>query len=195
MSEPDGLPPDTKGRLLRAAIGIAAERGLEAATTAAIAEAAGVAEGTLYRHFESKQALLIAAYRGYKARVHRDVAAAVARAPAHLPSRFVEVWVAFFQAFCADRDSFVFGQRFAESALAHIEGGAGGRPLAAIIQALRSEGVASGVVKDLPPPLLQGLFYAPLTWMARQTLAGADWRHEDVRAAARAVWDAWAAQP
>ena len=44
----------TKARIERAALGLFAEQGVDAATTREIAAAAGVAEGTLYRHFASK---------------------------------------------------------------------------------------------------------------------------------------------
>ena len=65
----------TRAKLMRAASLIVARDGMEAATTAAIAGEAGVAEGTLYRHFESKDELLIAAYRQMKQEVFLDAGA------------------------------------------------------------------------------------------------------------------------
>ena len=47
-------PTSTKDKLVRAALEIGAQDGLESATTAAIATRAGVAEGTLYRHFPTR---------------------------------------------------------------------------------------------------------------------------------------------
>jgi AcrR family transcriptional regulator len=52
----------THGRLLDAAFGICAERGLHAATTRQIADAAGVNEVTLFRHFGSKEKLIAALF-------------------------------------------------------------------------------------------------------------------------------------
>lgn len=49
--------PDTRERLIGAAVDVFAARGYEAATTRAIADAAGVAEKTLFAHFGSKSAL------------------------------------------------------------------------------------------------------------------------------------------
>lgn len=58
------LPPGTSTRdaLLAAASELMAEVGYGAMTTAAVARKAGVAEGTIYRHFESKESLAEAVF-------------------------------------------------------------------------------------------------------------------------------------
>ena len=50
---------DTRKRILQAAQRLFARKGYEGTTTASLAEAAGVAEGTLFRHFPNKKAILI----------------------------------------------------------------------------------------------------------------------------------------
>lgn len=70
--------------ILEAAEEVAAARGLEATSTAAIAERAGVAVGTLYNYFPDRDALLAALFK-----LRRDALlprlAAAAEATAHLP--------------------------------------------------------------------------------------------------------------
>ena len=51
----------TRARLISATIEVVAEAGYARATTKAIADAAGVAEGTIYRHFPDKRQLFFAA--------------------------------------------------------------------------------------------------------------------------------------
>ncbi len=57
---------DTSERILKAAQKLFARRGYGGTTTRDLAQAAGIAEGTLFRHFESKKAILIeVATRGW----------------------------------------------------------------------------------------------------------------------------------
>lgn len=51
----------TRGRLIEATLAVVREQGYAHTTVRAIATAAGVAEGTLYRHFPDKAALFFAA--------------------------------------------------------------------------------------------------------------------------------------
>lgn len=50
---------ETRHRILQAAQRLFASRGYDGTTTRDLASAAGVAEGTLFRHFENKKAILI----------------------------------------------------------------------------------------------------------------------------------------
>jgi AcrR family transcriptional regulator len=56
---------ETRGRLLRAAADVFAQRGYDGTRVADIATAAGVSNGALYSHFGSKAELLVAALRAH----------------------------------------------------------------------------------------------------------------------------------
>jgi AcrR family transcriptional regulator len=56
-------PKGTRDRLVRAALELFTTQGYHASTTPEIASKAGVAEGTIYRHFASKEQLLNEIYR------------------------------------------------------------------------------------------------------------------------------------
>ena len=86
-SNPAGIPETTskprrrdakhtRERLVRAALELFTSQGYHASTTPQVARRAGVAEGTIYRHFTSKEQLLNDIYRGAVrmfAQVVRDV--------------------------------------------------------------------------------------------------------------------------
>lgn len=68
MQSRHALPsePEVQDRILNAAQRLFARQGFERTTTRELARIAGVAEGTLFRHFDSKKAILVAvATRGW----------------------------------------------------------------------------------------------------------------------------------
>jgi AcrR family transcriptional regulator len=67
---------ETRERLLRAAADVFAERGYDGTRVADIAAVAGVSNGALYAHFESKADLLTGALRTHGRRLLADVFAA-----------------------------------------------------------------------------------------------------------------------
>jgi AcrR family transcriptional regulator len=68
----------TRDRLLAAARELIEEGGYAAASVAAIADRAGVAAGTLYRHFASKEDLFVEVFRSVCEREERAMRAAAA---------------------------------------------------------------------------------------------------------------------
>ena len=71
----------TRERLLRSAREVIEDSGYGAASVAAIAERAGVAAGTLYRHFPSKEELFVDVFRSVCADEERAMQAAAAALP------------------------------------------------------------------------------------------------------------------
>jgi AcrR family transcriptional regulator len=64
---------ETKKRLTAATLEVVAKEGVEGATTARIAEAAGLSPAALYKHFATRKELLIAALDSLYDTIHRDV--------------------------------------------------------------------------------------------------------------------------
>src|ERR1700749_4705947 len=76
----------TRERLLRAARELIDEGGYGATSVLAIAERAGVATGTLYRHFASKEELFVEVFRDVCDREDRAIAAALGELGASPPA-------------------------------------------------------------------------------------------------------------
>jgi len=81
----------TEGRILTAALGLIGRQGVQRLGMAQIADAAGVARGTLYRYFPSRDHVLAAAadYDEVRFRAGLDEALALARAPEERIGAFV----------------------------------------------------------------------------------------------------------
>lgn len=76
--------PDTQTRILDAALLLFAERGFHGTAVPLVAKAANVGAGTIYRYFQSKEALVNALYQREK---HQVLGAVMADFPGHLPPR------------------------------------------------------------------------------------------------------------
>jgi AcrR family transcriptional regulator len=74
----DQLLASTRERLLHAAQELIEEGGYGAASVVAVAERAGVAAGTLYRHFDSKAGLFVELFRAVCSREERAMRGAAA---------------------------------------------------------------------------------------------------------------------
>jgi AcrR family transcriptional regulator len=71
---------DTKKRLTAATLEVVAKTGVDGATTARIAEAAGVSPAALYKHFATRRDLLLAALDLLYATIHDEVIGAASEA-------------------------------------------------------------------------------------------------------------------
>ena len=186
-------PAPTRDRILRAAMELVSEDGFRAATTAAIARRAGVAEGTLYRHFDSKDGLFVAVYSGIKERLHNSVVAETDQ-DAPLETRFRQLWKGVWSAYKADPAAFTYGQRFAETPLMGTDSHPIHNGFARHVGTMIRDGQASGEIKAVPAPILLAFFFPPMVSMLRQTIAGYSWTADEIDTAIQTAWDAWHAR-
>jgi AcrR family transcriptional regulator len=87
---------DRREAILDAALVLFAERTFEGTAVPLVAEAAGVAAGTIYRYFPSKEALVNALYQRWKGQLHDNLAAAIA-AGGTPREQFGQLWRALWR--------------------------------------------------------------------------------------------------
>lgn len=185
----------TRDRLLEAARELFTTDGYHATTTPLLARRAGVAEGTIYRHFPSKQALLNAAYQD----VHRWGAGQV-QASANVPGRTGERLMALGHAWlhAAEQDPARVRMLFAwrlptELDATSLEAAAEfERELHRVIAHGKQEGsVRAGVVE------LWTMVWLTLVSAAIERVASREWsaRHPHAAATLDAAWEAIAWRP
>jgi len=183
-------PPSTRDKIMRAALECVAEDGFSAATTAAIAKRAGVAEGTLYRHFDSKDALFVAVYSRIKEHVFDSVMAET-DASGSVEDRFRQLWRGVWNAYRADPAAFVYGQRFGEYPLSRQDS----RPIhdgfVRHISALIRDGQSGGEIREASASVLRAFFFPPMVSMLKQAIAGHEWSQAELDSAIDTAWDSW----
>lgn len=87
-------PTDRAAAVRRAMRNVVAEHGFHGASMSAVAREAGVATGTAYTHYASKDELVLAAYCETKAELGRDATAGID--PGSPPEqRFLALWLAY----------------------------------------------------------------------------------------------------
>lgn len=72
---------DKRERILEAAVDIFAQKGYYAARVSDVASAAGIADGTIYLYFKSKEAILISLFEYWMERIASEVALAMDEQP------------------------------------------------------------------------------------------------------------------
>lgn len=162
---PRGDGVDRAASVRAALVRLVAAHGFHGTSMGAVAKEAGVATGTAYVHYPSKDALVAAAYLEVKRDLGSAAAARVDRA-APVRDRFEQLWLGVYDHLCADADRARFllqvevspyGAEAHEHALAVPDD-----PLAA----LAADPDLSAVLVDLPPLVLYDLAIGPIVRIA-----------------------------
>ncbi len=191
MAEPVGPREaiDRRDAVMRAALSLFAERGFHGTRVPDIADRAGVATGTIYRYFRTKEALVNAVFQERK----RAFAAATALVP--LPGRTPAeqaraMWRRVVDAARADIVAFRFLELhhhadYLDAESRALSDRAGDGPLA-LVEAARAAGLPRTA---LPAAALLGLVSGALAAFVRDAEAGAfPCTAETIDAAGDAVW-------
>ena len=176
--------------ILEAALDLFVERGFFGTAVPLVAERAGVAAGTIYHYFTSKEALVNALFRRWKETIARTIYTAF---PATAPPReqFRTIWMQMAKFALANPKAFAFLELHHHQAYLDKES-------QALDQSLKNFGVVfvsaaqkAGVVKAVPPMLLMELVFGAFNGMFRAHVEGRITLDDDaVRAAEEACWDA-----
>lgn len=154
--------------VIRAALDLVGEHGFHGSPMALIAERAGVAAGTIYRFFDSKDTLI----KEIHASLEGQILAAVTRGyPAGGPvrERFLHIGRHLVGYFITSPLEFRFLEQFHNSpyGIACRRDLVIGKKKANVIGELFEEARAQQISKDLPPPILFALTFGPLVEICR----------------------------
>ncbi|GAB4301532.1 MAG: TetR/AcrR family transcriptional regulator [Desulfuromonadia bacterium] len=169
------FPPlsDKENQIIDAAIDLIAREGFHGAPMGEIARRAGVATGTVYCYFESKDQLILRAYE----RVEQECLAAILDGYSEsspFPDRFCHLCRSLLLHLCATPTTFRFIEQFHHSPYGiqcRRERFSGSRGQGFFTD-LFQEGVSSGEIRPLPIPVLYSLTFGPLIDLVRHHILG-----------------------
>ena len=185
----------TRQRLLRAALDLYTTVGFRATTTPAIAARAGVAEGTIYRHFSGKEHLLNEVYRDAQ-----RWGAGVVKEPAQNGDHSVSQrlgGIARRLLDAAARDPSITRMLLRSRDEQHLDERSreASRDFRGALQEVVAGGETEGLVRDGPPELWTDVWLA-LVAFAAERVGAREWESESPRIGLTldAAWDAIAAR-
>ena len=180
----------TRQRLARAALELFTTRGYHPTTTPLIAKKAGVAEGTIYRHFTTKQHLLNEVFRG-AARWAQETVADLAARPGTPQERLTAIARALLDSTSRDPSVVRILLLVPHGDLLDERSRSAERAFRAALEAVIAQGKAEGVVRP------GGVEVWSATWLGIVGLAAArvadkTWRPDD-QSVALVIDAAWRA--
>jgi len=182
----------TRQRLIRTALELFTTRGYHDTTTAQIAKKAGIAEGTIYRHFASKQQLFNELYRAAQ-RWATKIVQETGQDPEAGPARAQLTAVAHGLVEGAAHDTAVVKLGLLEppGAVLDDESRKTEREFRLALERIVAEGKAQGSVRAGAVEIWAGVWLATVSHALEKIVAG-DWKPADagVRLVIEAAWRA-----
>ncbi len=159
---------DKRCTIMRATLDLVAEQGFHGAPMALVAERAGVAAGTIYRYFESKDVLINEIYHYLEERFFAAVTENYPEGDS-VRNRFLHIAEVTVRYCTAMPLEFRFLEQFHNSpyGVAHRREKFFGKKDKDVITELFTEALEEGTIKDLPSPVLFALAFGPLLDICR----------------------------
>ncbi len=179
------VPMDRPAAIRRAVRELVAKQGFHGASMSAVAEVAGVATGTAYVHYESKEALVCAAYAETKQQMGEALVEAI-DPDASPRERFEQMWRAAYDYMIANSSQARYLMQvdvspYAGRARAKVEEG---------YDPLRLEAARLDVAPLLLPLPLDVVYSLSLGQAVRLAASGIDMTNDEVAIVVEACWRA-----
>lgn len=165
---------DKRDEIMQAALELIAERGFHGAPMAMIADRAGVGAGTIYRYFESKEALITELYRELEEKLLAYLKEGYSAADS-IRDRFLHVGVALLRYFVANPLYFRYMEQYMNSPFGIAlkrDRLMGQTDEDDLFKNLLQEGTSRKDLKELPFFILFALTLGPLIILMRDNALG-----------------------
>jgi AcrR family transcriptional regulator len=181
----------TRQRLIRAALELFTTVGFRATTTPEIAAKAGVAEGTIYRHFSGKEELLVSAYKESQAWGLALIKVPESDNALLPPDRLLSVGRLLVSAAQSDPAMTRMLLRRRDERYLDDAGRQAAREFREALQQIVASGKSDGLVRPGPADLWTAVWLALVAFTAERVSSG-EWtpEHPQVALTLGAAWDA-----
>ncbi|HET6585029.1 MAG TPA: TetR/AcrR family transcriptional regulator [Nannocystaceae bacterium] len=182
-------PDSTRTSILDAALELFVERGFHGTAVPLVAERAGIAAGTIYRHFESKEALVNALYRTWKERISAHVLRDFPMT-ATPREQFHHTWVNLTEFVAEHPRAYAFLELHHHAPYLDEGSRAVERRTYDFASVVIARGQAIGVVRAGAAPVLLSLLHGAFVGLVRFWRDGrVAWTPEELELAESACWD------
>ena len=181
---------DKREAILDAALELFAQRTFDGTAVPLIAERAGVAAGTIYRYFDSKEALVNALYRRCKGELRDVLADAIATGTTH-EERFRLLWRGQWLFAAEHPHALAFLEMQHHEVYLDAESHALSGEIEAAAVAYVRVAQADGAMRQAPPEMLIAITFGAFVGMVKQAgPGGLQFNEVAVRASADVMWSA-----
>jgi TetR/AcrR family transcriptional regulator, repressor of fatR-cypB operon len=183
---------DKREEIMQAALELIAEHGFHGAPMAMIADKAGVAAGTIYRYFESKDVLITELYRELEEKLVAFLQDGYS-ASKPIRERFLHINASVLRFFIANPLYFRYMEQYMYSPFGIAlkrDRLLGKSDEFDILKSIFEDGITQQVLKELPLPLHIALAFGPLLVLIRDHILGLiSVDDAQIRQVIEACWD------
>jgi TetR/AcrR family transcriptional regulator, repressor of fatR-cypB operon len=181
---------DLRGTILRAALQMFSDQGFHGVAMSALARKAGVGVGSIYRYFETKEALIHALYRDIKTQMHDGMLQNYEVAKPYR-ARFEQIAGDLIRYGLAQPLEFNYAVQYAYSPYLQDKAHAIEVQMPQAFLDFMTEGYSAGHFKPLPAEILTATLFAPLYSLINRHIAGLMSLTPEMQSIAiAACWDA-----
>jgi AcrR family transcriptional regulator len=181
---------DKRNEILEATLKLISQYGFHGTPMSMIAEEAGVGTGTIYRYFDSKEALINELFLETKREISQAMLAGITP-EASVEEVFRQVWLNTFDYCVRNPEEMLFLEQFHNSPFQTPESKAATLEYLAPIVSIIQTDIESGRIKALPFEMLTIYVYDVTVAHAKRHLSGVlEMDQANLELAVQACWDA-----
>lgn len=173
------MEPDKRTKILKAALELFTEHGFRGTSTAEIARSAGVATGTLFHHFRSKEVLIEELYVDAKTALAEHICAKLDKS-ANFRDQLRSLWYAFCCWGVENESQYRFFKHCDASPYISESVRNECAKHFAFISDLFSEAAKVGAIKDVPVDLLMNLYWGLIEGFLRHLIQNPQAREDEL---------------